>query len=80
MVTENKSLKYRDYEYKCRRCSEIYNEMDRHKAEFVYDHISAIAIQNVDKLDLILFSIHECEDGGLGIGDLVGCSAEWEEM
>ena len=80
----------REYEYKCTRCDALFGEDVGNDAEMVEQHISNIVMpdefeeraleQQEDYLgDLQLGSTHHCKDGGLGIGELIGCSPRYED-
>ena len=84
-------MKIRSYEYKCKRCGKIFCDEMGNPAEMVKWHIQIIAFP--DKVeecaikeeypddyggDSELTYLHDCKDGGYGIGELIGCGEEWE--
>ena len=84
-------MKLRAYEYKCRRCGVIFDDNASYPSDMVERHISVIAIPDPDEGEWLekdypnhylgdsqLKSCHECKDGGYGLGDLIGCSKEYE--
>ena len=83
-------MKLSVYEYRCKRCGESFDEGTVYPAKMVEAHIYLICIP--DKQEeralkeeysddylgaLQLNSSHNCKDGGIGIGELVGCSTEY---
>ena len=81
----------RIYEYKCRRCGEIFTEDIGGEAEAIEGMISLIAIPDTQEevlykqkfpdafpKQLLFKSIHHCKDGGWGLGDIVGASPRIE--
>ena len=83
-------MKLRQYEYKCRRCGEIFDEGVGYPSDMVERHIEIIDVPDEaeekwlkedypdDYLgELQLKSSHKCKDGGYGLGDLIGCGKEY---
>jgi len=81
----------RAFEYKCRRCGEIFDEGYDEDAEAVEERVHLFAIPDERDLkvlerdhemmfsdELLRMAYHQCKDGGTGVGDLVGCSPEYD--
>lgn len=68
-------------EYRCRRCGEICTGEDDEKT-FYASNAMAAAIADVaireGSLDVNRYDFHECEDGGMGLADLIGARKEGE--
>ena len=73
----------RAYAYKCRRCGEIEEETDladnaKDIETSVHDYTLQKSSQRLLSNELLrhctTMSYHNCEDGGIGISDIAGCS------
>jgi len=83
-------MKLREYEYRCKRCGKQFSENVGYPSEMVESHIGLIATPDEtdeqylmetfpsDYYSMVLSSYHKCKDGGIGLGELSGCSAEYE--
>ncbi len=66
------------FEYKCRRCGKVVDNMGTgaNPTRNVQALLGAIAGPPLPSTEVLvtMFDLHNCDDDGIGISDLIGCS------
>ena len=72
---------YYKIKYKCRRCGETFNSgLITGSIDTVYKGLVNTLEKNIvfnnTGISISMFYVHKCNDGCMGVGDLVGCDKE----
>jgi len=67
------------FKHKCRRCDSVINEGET-SIRNAYQFLSEVIVKGYSDcngtIPLMLISMHECVDGGVGVTDLIGFRKE----
>ena len=72
-------MKEANFQYKCRRCSNIYSDTSTAENTAFKTLINSVSETYGEPTTIDFFSVHCCKDGGKGVSDLIGYSVEGEK-